>query len=672
MRDKSLKASRWAAALAGLVGACGGSNNPAVVGDLGAFPDDVAARDGAGLDAVTVDDAGDGGSDAGRDDAGPVDTGADAASLDAAADVAPDLGPCAEGEIRCAMACVRLASDVAHCGACDTVCAGASNAAATCAGGVCGLRCAAGFADCDNNPGNGCEVALDTTASHCGACGTVCAGGANATPRCAAAQCSLACGPSFGDCDGRADNGCEVDLSRAVAHCGACGAACAAGANSAAACEAGRCLLQCNMHFADCDQMASTGCEVDTRASASHCGGCGRACVGGQVCSSGVCVTPRILGYAFMPGPGSVHFHAPRETVLSVTFLPDGSAASTQSLTVPAQGVADLAFTRPGTVQVEATGPFVAWLHDNGNTDQLEAATTLEGAPQGQQLLTWARSAVTVVTGPMAPTRVVVQRVMAAGVNETLATFDDLGPGQHRIVSVGGAAGVYRVLSEGAAVTAFGQSLVETYNHAGYVPAESGGFVGTTFRYAEPTGASGQRRLVVQSLDGAGRVTFTQNGNDSPAAMAGALPLASSLVAPDTLMRAVATVPSIAWLEADPAQGCDGTLSDSDFVPSVEGALLGTEWRFSTHVAPHTCLASRRSDIDVLAYEDGTGVVVYEVGSTTPLGTRTLARGERFRVLTDAAPSRPLRVVSSRPAMVQHSHADFDFLMRMASVTLAQ
>ncbi len=47
-----------------------------------------------------------------------------------------------------------------------------ANAAATCATGACALgACTAGFADCDGDSTNGCEVNTDTDNANCGACG---------------------------------------------------------------------------------------------------------------------------------------------------------------------------------------------------------------------------------------------------------------------------------------------------------------------------------------------------------------------------------------------------------------------------------------------------------------------------------------------------------------------
>jgi hypothetical protein len=81
---------------------------------------------------------------------------------------------------------------------------------------------------------DGCSVALD-----CGACpaGTTCdeqhkcactCSLAHATAVCSDGTCTIAsCDSGYGDCDGAALNGCEVDLNHTTAHCGACGKACA-------------------------------------------------------------------------------------------------------------------------------------------------------------------------------------------------------------------------------------------------------------------------------------------------------------------------------------------------------------------------------------------------------------------------------------------------------------
>ncbi len=171
-----------------------------------------------------------------------------------------------------------LATDASNCGACARACA-FPNAAATCAAGACVMgACRAGFADCDMNPANGCEVNLATNTAHCGRCGNLCtfAGG---SASCAAGACVLTtCATGRGDCDGDRGNGCETDLNTAAASCGVCGNACVT-ANATPACAGGMCAVaSCNAGFADCNMRAGDGCEVSTRTDATNCGACGRAC----------------------------------------------------------------------------------------------------------------------------------------------------------------------------------------------------------------------------------------------------------------------------------------------------------------------------------------------------------------------------------------------------------
>ena len=59
-----------------------------------------------------------------------------------------------------------------------------ANATATCDDGVCGVSCSSGFDDCNQDPTDGCEAALDVDASNCGSCDVVCTNG------CGAGECN--------------------------------------------------------------------------------------------------------------------------------------------------------------------------------------------------------------------------------------------------------------------------------------------------------------------------------------------------------------------------------------------------------------------------------------------------------------------------------------------------
>jgi len=247
---------------------------------------------------------------------------------------------------------------VTHCGACGTMCPGADNAVPACAAGQCALTCTAGFADCDGNAANGCEVNTTTSANHCGGCGRACAV-ANGTAGCAMSQCTVAsctagfdncdsmaangceaslsapttcgtcgnvctppanavptcgtggvcgftCGPDHANCDGMAGNGCEINVANGNArNCGGCGVECGL-ANAVATCAARVCRVEsCEDGFGDCDGMSANGCETNTRTSSQHCGACGRACASGNYCQAGTCGLPRSCATLRVLNPGA-------------------------------------------------------------------------------------------------------------------------------------------------------------------------------------------------------------------------------------------------------------------------------------------------------------------------------------------------------------------------------
>jgi len=182
----------------------------------------------------------------------------------------------------------NIKTDPQNCNGCGNVCNG-TNGTASCTNGVCGITCNTGFANCDNNPANGCEVAL-TTVSNCGGCGVACSNG-HGTTLCTAGACVPSCASGWGNCDGNPNNGCETPLNTAT-DCGACGTQCAL-ANATESCSTGSCqITACDTGYGNCDGTTSNGCEVNTQVSVPHCGGCGQACSsanGTSSCSGGNC-----------------------------------------------------------------------------------------------------------------------------------------------------------------------------------------------------------------------------------------------------------------------------------------------------------------------------------------------------------------------------------------------
>ncbi len=305
-------------------------------------PGDVVTPD----DVVTPGDVIDGG--APGDDVVPVSDAADAGDPDAGdpEDAPPVDAGCPSPQIACtvagASACVNPLTSLDHCGRCNYAC-NPTNAAPVCTDGRCVLNCNAGFADCDGDPRNGCEGALNTIAN-CGTCANVCPAGAalNGTPLCTAGACTTTCNAGYANCNGMAADGCETPTANNAANCGMCGRACPAGQsctagactavctspnrlcsgvctdvqtsasncnacgnicpnppNAAGACRMGACGIgTCNAGYGDCNA-AVAGCETNVNTAVANCGVCGRACVFANAtatCVAGVCTMGSCTG----------------------------------------------------------------------------------------------------------------------------------------------------------------------------------------------------------------------------------------------------------------------------------------------------------------------------------------------------------------------------------------
>ena len=196
------------------------------------------------------------------------------------------------GYTPCGTNYVQLASDVQNCGSCGNAC-NFNNASGFCANNSCYIGyCNTGFGNCDNNGANGCEVNLTNNISNCGACGNVCASGANSSSTCSGGNCGLLCNSGFLNCDGLNGNGCEVNSASNLSNCGSCGNVCPTGANASASCTAGACSLFCNSGFLNCNASNADGCEINSFSDVNNCGTCGHICTvanGTAACTAGAC-----------------------------------------------------------------------------------------------------------------------------------------------------------------------------------------------------------------------------------------------------------------------------------------------------------------------------------------------------------------------------------------------
>lgn len=181
----------------------------------------------------------------------------------------------------CDGVCVSLTSDPHHCGSCDKTC----SAGQFCVEGTCGVGCPSPLAIC----GSSCvDVVNDPL--HCGSCDKACPIAPGMSAVCVAGACDSICQKNRGDCDGKADNGCETLLSGDVFNCGSCANKCAALPHATPGCTEGKCGIgACDPGYGDCDQQSSNGCETNLAYANAHCGACGNACAGGLACINGTC-----------------------------------------------------------------------------------------------------------------------------------------------------------------------------------------------------------------------------------------------------------------------------------------------------------------------------------------------------------------------------------------------
>lgn len=210
------------------------------------------------------------------------------------------IGPCPEGRAECNDdpydGCEQDATLNESCGGCP------SDPAAKCfpqnATGQCDelgrcqiASCNEGWGDCDDDASTGCEASL-LTLDRCGACVDAVCDIPDATESCATGVCEIgACELGTANCNGDLDDGCEADVTgtpaaTALVRCGGCTEEfrCAP-ANATPACvindagDAYECAIAaCHEGFADCDGLASNGCEANLLLDPHNCGGCGEDC----------------------------------------------------------------------------------------------------------------------------------------------------------------------------------------------------------------------------------------------------------------------------------------------------------------------------------------------------------------------------------------------------------
>jgi hypothetical protein len=189
-----------------------------------------------------------------------------------------------------------------NCGSCGNTCDLSNVDGHSCSGTTCLVdTCDAGFAHCDSDDANGCEINTDTDPDNCGECWNECSVAGGSASYCDFGQCVIQCDPGWGDCDSYYENGCETNTYEDPNNCGGCSssgfAALAVGGivcsvtDGSASCTGGACTIaSCDPGLEDCDYSYETGCETNTDTDPDNCGYCGTVCQPGEVCSTQGCI----------------------------------------------------------------------------------------------------------------------------------------------------------------------------------------------------------------------------------------------------------------------------------------------------------------------------------------------------------------------------------------------
>jgi hypothetical protein len=386
---------------------------------------------------------------------------------------------------------VDTSGDLNNCGGCAKQCVIAGGVA-LCTQGACVIAgCSMGYADCDQVPGNGCEVGIVADPMNCGSCGHTCAA-PNTTPACANYQCVVGvCNTGFGDCNGVASDGCEVNLATNPIHCSSCNVQCSY-PNGVAACANGQCaFVSCNAGYGNCDANAANGCESVLASDAGNCGSCGLVCAGGS-CVNGLCQAPAPVKLA---DAGSSNF----DLAVDATYVYFGSGAGVQR--VAKTGGTPTVLTPGGTngLAIDSLRVYFADM----------SASAIRSVPIG------GGTASTLVSGLVAPWRVAT--------NGTNVYFTDSSNQMLYRVPVGG--GVNTVMASGMG-GASGLALDASFVYFG---TDSGGVVARV-----PLGGgtvttlvSGESRPMRVAVDATSVyfTTYTANGAVKKVPLAGGSPI---------------------------------------------------------------------------------------------------------------------------------------------------
>lgn len=200
---------------------------------------------------------------------------------------------CAAGELACGAVCASPNDPAFGCGNPSCTPCSLAHATATCRAGACAIAsCQAGYADCNARANDGCEMDLSQPTS-CGSCNVACPA---AAPLCAPAGsgflCTNGCAPAA---PLLCANAC-VDPMSSDTNCGACGVRCPAVTNASSACVRGACSFTCRNTFHACGGRCVA--DTDPTACGPTCAACAVPQNGRAACHDNACAFTCDRGFA--------------------------------------------------------------------------------------------------------------------------------------------------------------------------------------------------------------------------------------------------------------------------------------------------------------------------------------------------------------------------------------
>jgi len=142
---------------------------------------------------------------------------------------------------------------------------------------------------CGNGMDDDCDGTVDEQPCTC-TTGAQCPGAPNANGACVSGMCTITCNMGFANCNMNNADGCEVSTQNDVNNCSSCGLSCPTPPNSTRTCSGAMCGISCTSPFLNCDGMNANGCEVNPTNDNSNCGSCGVVCGGATTCVGGTCM----------------------------------------------------------------------------------------------------------------------------------------------------------------------------------------------------------------------------------------------------------------------------------------------------------------------------------------------------------------------------------------------